>query len=233
MTAPRRRGLLLGVRQETWGTVIGTASALVITNALLALTSLPLLVLLVTTDPRASWPALAVAAVMAFPGLTAVATVFAAFTDRKETGVFSVYWASWRRNLMRSLALGALVVGALTVLVVDAVALWGLPVGAVAIPVVAVLIALVITTAPLAVVACAEREDARLREVLKASLFLGLRRWYLSLLTLVMVGMLWTFFVQFPALAVGLAAAPLLYGAWSNVRYSLRPVLRDPEPVPA
>ncbi|PWD50668.1 hypothetical protein C8046_08375 [Serinibacter arcticus] len=70
-----------------------------------------------------------------------------------------------------------------------------------------------------------ERPDARLRDVLKVSLYLAVRRWYLTLVSLVVLGSLTLIFTEQPGFAVGLLAAPLLYAVWGNSRYSLRPVL--------
>lgn len=220
-------------RASTWETIFGVAYLIVMLNAMMLVAAFPLVLLLLTTDPRSSWPALALAAVGAFPALTAAAGVFAEFTDHRETSVLRVFWRTWWRRLGRSLLLGVMAVGLLTIIALDVVWLWGRTVGAVAIPMLAMAALLVCTTTPLAIVASAEREDARLRDVLKASLFLGVRRWYLTLLSVVIAGLLWTLFTQYPAIAIGLAVSPLLYGIWANARYSLRPVLRESEPVAA
>ena len=55
--------------------------------------------------------------------------------------------------------------------------------------------------------------------------FLAVRRWYLTLASLFVLALLLTLLTAKPALAIGLAAAPLLYVVWANGRYSLRPVL--------
>jgi len=53
---------------------LGTAVAV---NVMLALTAAPLIVLLMFTDAFATWPLVALAAVIAAPGLTAAFTAFA------------------------------------------------------------------------------------------------------------------------------------------------------------
>lgn len=213
------------VQAETWETIFGVAYLVVGTNAMLVVAASPLIVLLMTTDPRSSWPALALAAVGAVPAATATFAVFRDFSVTRGGGVIRVFWSAWWRHLRRSLALGVLLVGAVVVLAADMMVLINFRLGALAIPLLVVLTVLVAATVLLALVASVERPEARLREVLKASLYLGVRRWYLTLLSFAAIGLLGALFIEHPALALGLAAAPLLYAVWGNSRYALRPVL--------
>jgi hypothetical protein len=111
------------------------------------------------------------------------------------------------------------------VLGVDIRAAWGRPVGAVAIPVLAVGMVLVVAASLLALVVIAERPRVRLRDALRACLYLGVRYWYLTLLSLVMLGLLEALLANRPAIALGLAASPLLYVVWANSRFTLRAAL--------
>ncbi|BDZ41468.1 hypothetical protein GCM10025865_07670 [Paraoerskovia sediminicola] len=215
--APRRRFLTHGALE----TVFGVAYVGLMTNLLLLVGSLPFVVLLVTTDPTRSWLLLALAAPFAFPTLTAVCAVYRAFSQEGSTTVVRTFAAAWRAGFRRSLAVGAVVVGALVVLGVDVRAVWGMQVGAVAIPVLAVLIALVVATVPVLVVVAAERPDLRLRDVLRVAPYLALRRWYLTALSLFSAGLLFALFAAQPAVAIGLAAAPLLYVVWANGRFAV------------
>lgn len=209
----------------TWEMVFGVGYLLIGTNAMLVVGTLPLLVLLVSTDPRSSWPALALAAVLATPAVTAAFAVFHAYSQRRSTEVLRTFWRAWLRHLRRSLAVGGIVVGAAVVLLVDITMLMGLRLGVLVIPLLGMLVVLAAATGLLALVASVERPDARLRDVLKASLYLGVRRWYLTLVSFAALALLGALFVEYPALAFGLAATPLLYAAWGNSRYSLKPVL--------
>lgn len=217
----RRR--LIGA--DTWETIFGVAYLIFGTNAMVALASLPLSVLLITTDPSTSWPALAIAAIASAPALTSAFAVFRAFSLARTTTVIRTFWAAWIRHLRRSLVLGALSVSVVTVLTVDVIYLTRLPLGAVLLPLLMVLVALALTTTLLAATASVERPEARLRDVLKAALFLGVRRWYLTAFSFVALGLLAAFFVESPGWALGLATAPLLYLAWANSRHTLGPVL--------
>ncbi|WP_420113878.1 ferredoxin-NADPH reductase [Pseudactinotalea sp.] len=225
MTAVSQRQPLLRVSAITWETIFSTVAAALIANVCLALATSPLLVLLITTDPRASWPALALAAVASVPALPALFGVFRHLGTGRIGGVLSAFWSGWWRTMRRSLAVGSAVIGLAVVVGVDLVVLgtsrWAVALGGFLL----VVLALGVATAVLALVASVERPDARLRDVLKASIYLAVKRWYLSLFTLVILAMQAALFTLHPAIAVGLTAAPLLYALWGNSRFTLAPVL--------
>ncbi|WP_175477136.1 DUF624 domain-containing protein [Ruania alba] len=186
---PERRRLRMPSAQ-TWETVIGIGYLVLGTNAMLLVGALPLVVLLVSTDPVTSWPALLGAGVLATPALTAGFAVFTHYSRTHGTEVIRTFWRSWAAHLRRSLAVGLLWTTTAVVLVVDVLALWGATLGAVLTPVFVVLFLLATATALLALVASVERPDARLRDVLRASLYLGLRRWYLTAVSFLVLGLL-------------------------------------------
>jgi len=204
------------ISHDTYSQVFGTVYVALMTNLLLVLACLPFVVVLVVTDPVRSWPLLALCAAFA---------VFAAFSAEGTTAVARTFARSWRSVARRALAIGALVSGAVVVLGVDARAAWQSRVGAVAIPVIAVLVVLILATGLLALVAVVERPRARVRDLLRAALYLAVRRWYLTAASLLVLGLLATLVAARPALGLGLAAAPLLYVVWANSRYALLPIL--------
>lgn len=216
--------------QEGFELVTDTVWAALATNLLVTIGSLPLVVLLLTTDPRSSWPALAVAAVLAAPALTAAFGVFQTVGTGHRHGPVRTFLSAYRRTLGRSLALGALVAGAVTVLVVDVVVLLGTTTGAVTIPLLGVLALLAVATGLVAAVALPDHTDVRLRTILKASVWTVVRRWYLTVPSLVVVTMLAAAFTLHPALALGALAAPLLYAAWGGARYALHASLTAAAP---
>lgn len=225
MTAVSQRQPLLRVSAITWETIFSTVAAALIANVCLALAASPLLVLLITTDPRASWLALALAAVAAVPALPALFGVFRHLGTGRVGGVLGVFWSGWWRTMRRSLAIGSALVGMAVVVAVDLVVLGTTRWAVVLSGFLLVVLALATATAVLALVASVERPDARLRDVLRASLYLAVRRWYLSLFTLVVAALQAALFTLHPAIAVGLTAAPLLYALWGNSRFTLGPIL--------
>jgi hypothetical protein len=61
--------------------------------------------------------------------------------------------------------------------------------------------------------------------VLRASLYLSLRRWYLTAASLAALTAQVAVFATAPALGLGLTASAALFFAWTNSRFTLRPVL--------
>ena len=112
------------------------------------------------------------------------------------------------------------------VLLVDVSLLAGSDLAVVTVPLLGVLTVLAVSVGLLALVAVAEVPSARLRDVLAASAVLALRRWYLTVVSLLIVATQAALFVNLPAIGLGITASAALYLAWANSRYALRPVLR-------
>jgi uncharacterized membrane protein YesL len=213
------------IKHETLGTVFDMVYVALGTNLLLVISCLPLVAGLLTTDPARSWPLLALVAPLCAPGLCAGFAVLSAFSGERSNAVLHTFVTAWRASLRRATALGALATAALVILGVDARAAWGHPVGAAAIPVLVTAMVLITATSLLALVVIAERPAVRLRDALRACLYLALRRWYLTAFSLAILALLEALVASRPAIALGLAAAPLLYVVWANSRYTLREAL--------
>jgi uncharacterized membrane protein YesL len=207
------------------GAVFELAYLALMTNLLLILAGLPLVAGLLLTDPARSWPLLAAVTPVCAPGLCAAFAVLAAFTADGSVAVAGTFARAWRATFRRATMLGAVVSGGLVVLGVDLRAAWGRPVGALAVPVLATAMVLLVAAALPAAVLIAERPSTRLRDALRAGLYLAVRRWYLTALSLAVLGLFEALLAGRPAIALGLAATPLLYAVWANTRFTLRPVL--------
>jgi len=218
MTRPR-------VRYETFSAVFDLVYLALTLNLLLVIGCLPLVLGLLMTDPARSWPVLALVAPLCAPSLCAAFTVLAWFTTERSTAVFSTYARAWRASFRRATAFGAVATGTLVVLAVDARAAWGRPVGAVVIPILSMAVFLVLSSSLLVLVVIAERPTVRLRDALRACVYLAVRRWYLTLLSLAVLGLLETLMASRPAIALGLASTPMLYVVWANSRFTLNPAL--------
>ncbi|GAB4084223.1 hypothetical protein GCM10028784_08530 [Myceligenerans cantabricum] len=221
-TGGARRRRLIG--PETYELVFGTLYTGLATNVLLAVACLPAVLLLVATDLTATWPLLVAATPLAGPALVAAFAAFGEFSAGGSSTPVRTFVRAWRRHLRRGLAVGALAAGTVLVLAVDIAFFWGRTAGAVVIPVLATLTAGTVATAFLALTLVPERPDARLRDLLRAGLFLGARRWYLSVAVLLLLALLASVVSARPAIGLGFATAPLLYAAWGAARFALRPV---------
>jgi len=215
------------MRHATIAAVFDGVHVALVSNVLLVLGGFPLVLLALTTDTARAWPLYALAAPLCAPGLCGVFAVMAAYSAGRGDGPLRVFGRTWRATLRPATLWGAAATAVLVVLGVDARAAWGHPVGAVALPVLATLALLTVTTGLLGLVTIAERPAARLRDVARACLYLGVRRWYLTAASLLVLALLAQLVTARPALGLGLAAAPLLYVVWANSRFSLRAAL-DP-----
>ena len=203
--------------------------AALMSNLLLVIGCAPLVLGLVVTDPARSWPVLALVAPLCGPalvGVFAVMTTLGGSEPRSDPfGVVGTFAAAWRASFRRATGVCALATLALVVLSVDVAWAWGRTIGAAAIPVLVTLMVLAVATALLTLVVLAERPTVRLRDAVRASLYLGVRRWYLTAVSLAVLLLLVQVVAQKPALGLGLVATPLLYVVWAGSRYSLRPAL--------
>lgn len=219
------------ISHDTWATILGVVYLGLMANLLVLIAAAPLVVLLITTDPALSWPLLALAAPLAAPALTGAFTAFREF-GRGEPQVVRSFLRGWKATWRKGMLIGAAAAASVVVLLVDVRAVAALPASVVVVPVLALLAVIAVATALVALVALAEAPQARLRDILKAALYLSVRRWYLTVLSFAVLGVQSALFTTMPAIAIGLTCAPALYVAWANSRYTLRPVL-DVEEVPA
>lgn len=220
------------VSHDTWASLIGMIYLGLIVNLLLVVACLPVVALLVATDPIYSWPLLALAMPLAAPGVTAA---FRAFREHGAGGLGPIraFRAGLRDTWRRALVIGAAVTAVVVVLLVDVRMLSNTAAAVFTVPLLAVIALLTVAVGLAALVAIAEVPTARMRDVLRAALYLCLRRWYLTIGSLIVLGLQVAVFAAAPALGLGLTASAALYFAWTNARYTLRPVLDLDEPAAA
>jgi uncharacterized membrane protein YesL len=188
-----------------YDTIFGTVYAFLKTNLGLVAASLPLLLAYAFSgEPLSAWPFFAGLSALLGP---AAAAAFAAFSGDS-------FWQAYRRRFGRSLGIGAAAAFAVIVLASDFQLALGTPFGAVT-PMLVLLIVLVVVTAT-ALLAV----DARLswRLVVSAA-YLSIRKWYLSLANLAVLGVLAGAVVAKPAAGLFLLPAPALYVVWANTRH--------------
>ncbi|WP_312172816.1 DUF624 domain-containing protein [Microbacterium sp.] len=212
------------VSHDAWATILGVVYLGLMVNFLVLVAASPLVVLLMTTDPALSWPLLAVAAPLAAPALSGAFTAFREF-GRGEPQVVRSFLRGWKATARKGMLIGAVASASVVVLLVDLRAVSASPASVMIVPVLALLVVIAVATALVALVALAEEPAARMRDIIKAALYLCVRRWYLTALSLAVLGVQVGLFTTMPAIAIGLTCAPALYVVWANSRYTLRPVL--------
>ena len=211
---------MASVSHSTYLTITGVVYLGLITNLLLVAASAPLVVLLVTTDPALSWPLLAVVAPLCAP---AVCGAFSAFREFGTGGTTPAraFYRGWKTSWGRALPLGAVLTVVLVVILVDVRFFSDSTLSVVVVPLLGVLAVVALGTGAVGLVAITDNPSTRLRHIMRAALYLSLRKWYLTVVTLLVLATQVALFAMMPAIALGLTAAPALYLAWANSRYTL------------
>jgi uncharacterized membrane protein YesL len=197
-----------------YDTIFTTVYAGLKINLCLLATCAPLLVVFaLSRDPLAAWPFFAALSALCGPAVAAAFTAFQAFSDGEDT-VGRAYWTSYRKGFWRSLAIAGSAAALVIVLGVDLQLAVGTRFGAVT-PMLVLLIALVVSVTT-AVLAAGGLRSLRL---LPAFAYLCVRKWYLSLANLAVLGVLAAAVVGKPAVGLFLLPAPALYVVWANARH--------------
>jgi uncharacterized membrane protein YesL len=230
---PTRRGLAGRIPSpgfETFGGIFGFIYTFLAGNVMMALANAPLVVCLaLVADPVAAWPFFLALSVTVPPSL---AGLFASFQALNDDGAAAKPVASflrgYRRGFRRAAPLGLAAVALLLFLGVDLAIVQSMPAAAILVPMIVVAAAITVSVAAMAVAGVVILPDAGLKNLLKASLYLAVQRWYLSLAMLVLLGIIASAALLQPVLGVALAPAPLLFVVWSNAAFAFSTALRTP-----
>ncbi|WP_412178018.1 hypothetical protein [Pseudarthrobacter chlorophenolicus] len=213
---------------ETFGGIFGFIYTFLAGNVLMAFANAPLvLCLALVADPAAAWPFFLALSVTIPPSL---AGLFAAFQALHDDGAAAKPVASflrgYRRGFRRSAPLGVAAIAVLLFLGVDLVIVQSMPAAALLVPVIAAAAAATVSVTVMAIAGVVLLPAAGLKDLLKAALYLAVRRWYLSLAMLVLLGIIASAALLQPVLGVALAPAPLLFVVWSNASYAFSAALQ-------
>lgn len=179
-----------------------------------------------STAVHTGWSAGRARPIIPFAGL------FASFQALNDDGgavkPVASFFRGYRRSFRRSALLGIAAVAVLLFLGVDLAIVQSMPAAAVLTPVIVVAAAVAASVAMMAIAGVVLLPQTGLKALLKASLYLSLKRWYLSLATLVLLGIIASAALLQPVLGVALAPAPLLFVVWSNTAYAFHAALKTP-----
>jgi uncharacterized membrane protein YesL len=224
------RSLFRPAEQATYEKVFGTVYVGLMTNVLLAITCAPLLAALaVVRDPPASWPFFLALSSLCAPALAGAFNCFAALGDG-SIAVFRTFWDGYRRGGARALALWAAGAVAVSVLALDAVVVARTAWGPALAPFFATAAALVVAVVVASLVLLAEprREPPQLRDLVRPSLYLVARRWYLAAVSLAVLVLAVAVILVKPVIGVLVLCSPLLYVAWATIRFIVAPAFGKP-----
>ncbi|PPF43633.1 ferredoxin-NADPH reductase [Pseudoclavibacter sp. AY1F1] len=209
------------VSHTVYSTAFNVAYLALAVNAMLAVMSLPFLILLVTTDPSLSWPLLAASAALTGPGIAASFATFRAHAEG-DTDVIRSFIRGVRRTWKRALVISAVTSAVVTVALVDVFVLVPTGIGVLLVPLLVVVAILTLATAAVTLVAITQVEDTRLLVLVRASLVLSVRRWPMTFASFAIVAVQAAVLTAAPAIAIGLTTAACLYVVWAGGRYTLQ-----------
>lgn len=107
---------------ELYELVFGVAYAGLASNLMLVAASLPLVILLLTTDPVQSWPALALCAPLLGPAAVGAFSVFRTI-GTGSNDVVRAFWRGWRTHLWRALAVASVTTAVVVIATLNSVSL--------------------------------------------------------------------------------------------------------------
>lgn len=220
-TAPGGRSARFSVSQGTFEAVFGFVYTALAVNAALVVTNLPLAVtLLLVPDPLASWPLLLLLSLTVAPSMVGAFAGFRAMVDDGPPRPVRAFWRGYRTRIVRAALLGAATAAVVGITMADLTAfagtIWAPLLGP-------TLLVLALTTVAVAIVALAGfalYPHVSARAIVKAAVYLALRRWYFSVMALALTGITLAAVLVQPVLGAALVPGILLFAVWSNAHYS-------------
>ncbi|MDR0847618.1 MAG: hypothetical protein LBN10_01015 [Propionibacteriaceae bacterium] len=198
--------------------ITGVFYIMLMTNLMIAVTAAPFWFFAVFADVREVWPWAGLTSILLAPALWGTYAVFRSFfLDTSTSAIrtyFRAWWDSWKRLWPVALFFSAyfsLIAADLWVM-----KQWGY--GSLALPVAAMLAIVGLATASVAWIGLAARPDLGRRAVLKASLYLSIRKAGWSLFSVAILVMIACITWVRPAIGLGLVMCPALCVVWSNSR---------------
>ncbi|WP_458112689.1 hypothetical protein M1D88_00545 [Arthrobacter sp. R1-13] len=215
---------------ETFGSIFGFVYTFLAVNFLLAAANAPLVFFLsFVGDPVGAWPFFLALAVTVGPSLAGAFSAFYALAEEDGPAVRPVaaFLRGYKQSLSRAAPVGVAAVVLLAFLVFDLVILQSMPGAAVLVPLTVTAAALVVCISVLMIGGMVLLPQARLKSLAKAALYLAIKRWYLSLAALALLGIVAVAALTQPVLGTALAPAPLLFVVWSNAAFSFKAALQE------
>ena len=215
---------------ETFGSIFGFVYTFLAVNFLLAAANAPLVFFLsFVGDPVAAWPFFLALAVTVGPSLAGAFNAFHVLAEEDGPAVRPVaaFLRGYKQSFRRAAPVGLAAVVLLGFLVFDLVILQSMPGAAVLVPLTLTAAAVVVSVSLLMIAGVVLVPQAGLKSLAKAALYLAVKRWYLSLAALALLGIIAAAALTQPVLGTALAPAPLLFVVWSNAAFSYKAALQE------
>lgn len=217
---PRRR--IRHLRQETMESMFGYAYAILMTDLLLVLANLPLAVLLVVAhDALQAWPTVLLASLTLAPSLAGAFEVFRRMRGDEPARPFAAFWHGYRSRGAAAALLGVATGLVIGFVLYDAAVFAGTVWAPLLAPTLAVVAVWALVTCTTAVAGLVLYPHVSVRAIVKAAVYLSVRRWYFSIAALVLLGTSAAAVVVQPVLGA-LVPGLLLYVVFANAAFAFR-----------
>ncbi|MCX7520890.1 DUF624 domain-containing protein [Microbacterium sp. STN6] len=225
---PARRRRLFAVRQETFESIFGHVYTALMINVSLIAANLPLAIMVFAVpDPLASWPFFMLLSLTLAPSLAAAFGAFKAARDDAAPHPLGAFWRSYRRNAGRAFVVGLGVAVIVSAMLFN-LALFGAntyaPLFA---PTLVMIAAAAVAVAVTALAGFAMYERVSAAAIVKAAVYLAVRRWYFSVMALVLLGLIAAAVLVQPVLGAFLVPSVLLFAVWSNAHFAFTKVVEQ------
>lgn len=221
---PRRR--ILHLRHETMESMFAYAYAILMTDLLLVLANLPLaLLLFVARDALQAWPTVLLLSLTLAPSLAGAFEVFRRMRGDEPSRPFAAFWHGYRTRGAAAALMGlatGLVVG---FVLYDGAVLTGTAWAPLLAPTLAVVAAWALVTCTSSLAGLVLYPQASARAIVKAAVYLSVRRWYFSVFALVLLGLSAAAVIVQPVLGA-LVPGLLVYVVFANADFSFRRALQ-------
>lgn len=220
-TMPRGGRPRFALAQGTFEAVFGYVYTALAINAALIATNLPLAVaLLLVPDPLISWPLFLLLSLTLAPSVAGAFAAMRAMRDDGPPRPLAEFWRGYRWAAWRSLVVGVATAAIVGVTLADLTAfagtIWAPLLGPTLIVVAATSLAIAVVT--LAGFALYPQVSAR--AIVKASIYLAIKRWYFSVMALALVGLSLAAVLVQPVFGAAFVPSVLLFAVWGNAHFS-------------
>lgn len=221
-----RRGIPR-LRQESMESMFGYAYAILMTDLLLVLANLPLAALLFAArDALQAWPTTLLASLTLAPSLAGAFEVLRRLRSEEPARPFAAFWHGYRRRGAAAGLIGLAAGAVVGFVLYDGAILTGTLWAPLAAPALALAAAWALATCSTAVAGLVLYPRASTRAILKAAIYLSVRRWYFSVFALALMGIAAAAVIVQPVLGA-LVPALLLYVVFANADFAFRRALEQ------
>lgn len=223
MTAPSpaRKRRFFSPSQETFEMIFSFVYTFLMADAALLAANAPLaFMLFAVPDPLSFWPLFLVLSLTVAPSVAGVFGCFRAMHEGEPPRPFAAFWRGYRRNAGRAFVVGVATALVMAISLFDVTVMAGTGFGLLFGPLFVVLGASAIAVCATALCGFALYEQASAWAIVKASIYLAIKRWYFSAMALVLIGLIIAAVLVQPVLGAALVPGILLFAVWSNAQFS-------------